>query len=182
MSLPMVIIRVELLPKKEEIHNEMPLLLEGVSPSSRILIDILIFYSKSKACFSLLSFVYLVVRSFNLLILQKMNYLGYLYAIQTKISSYVQEKLFNNWYTACIDYYHNYYYDIWEARSTTIFFSDRSVVGGARFPGNSLPPKDHVMKEWEYVMAAYFLDILNPENPLFQSLTKFSKCMFKRIH
>jgi len=36
----MVIIKAELLPEKEEIQNEMPLLLEQVSPSSRILIDI----------------------------------------------------------------------------------------------------------------------------------------------
>jgi len=31
-------------------------------------------------------------------------------------------------------------------------------------------------------MIAYFLEIPNPENPFFQNLTKFKKCMFKRIH
>jgi len=35
----MVIIKVELLPKKDEIQNEMPVLLEWVSPSNKILID-----------------------------------------------------------------------------------------------------------------------------------------------
>jgi len=59
MSLPMVIIRAKLLPKREEIQNEMPLLLEWVSPSSRILMDILEFHSKSRARFGLLSFAYL---------------------------------------------------------------------------------------------------------------------------
>ena len=48
-----------------------------------------------------------------------------------------------------------------------------------KFPPNSLPPEDHVMKAWEYEMIAYFLEISNPENPFFQSLTKFQKCMFK---
>jgi len=38
------------------------------------------------------------------------------------------------------------------------------------------------MKVWEYGMVACFLKISNPENPFFQSLTKFQKCMFKRIH
>jgi len=38
------------------------------------------------------------------------------------------------------------------------------------------------MKAWEYGMVAYFLDIPNLENPFFQSLTKFQKYMFKRIH
>ena len=38
------------------------------------------------------------------------------------------------------------------------------------------------MKAWEYGMIAYFLEVPNPENLFFQSLTKFQKCMFKRIH
>jgi len=38
------------------------------------------------------------------------------------------------------------------------------------------------MKAWEYGMIAYFLEIPHPEKPFFQSLTKFKKCMFKRIH
>jgi len=83
---------------------------------------------------------------------------------------------------ACIDYYQNYSYSIWGAWSTTIFFSDRSGVGGVRFSVNPLPPKDPVMKVWEYGMVAYFLEIPNQENPFFQSLTKFKKRMFKRIH
>jgi len=31
-------------------------------------------------------------------------------------------------------------------------------------------------------MVAYFLEIPNPKNSFFQSLTKFQKCMLKRIH
>ena len=31
-------------------------------------------------------------------------------------------------------------------------------------------------------MIAYFLEIPNPKNPFFESLTKFQKCIFKRIH
>jgi len=31
-------------------------------------------------------------------------------------------------------------------------------------------------------MVCYFLEIPNPENPFFQSLTKFQKYIFKRIH
>jgi len=38
------------------------------------------------------------------------------------------------------------------------------------------------MKAWEYGMIASFLEIPNPENPFFQSLIKFQKCIFKRIH
>jgi len=49
----MVIIIAELLPKMEEIQNEMPLLLERVSPSTRMLMNILKFHSKSKSRFGL---------------------------------------------------------------------------------------------------------------------------------
>jgi len=98
----MVIIRVELLSKREEIKNEMPLLLERVSPSSRILIDILEFHLKSRSRFDLLSSAYLLAQRLNVLELQR-NYLRCPYDILTKISSYVQEKWFNNWYTGCID-------------------------------------------------------------------------------
>ena len=38
------------------------------------------------------------------------------------------------------------------------------------------------MKVWEFGMVAYFLEIHDPKNPFFQSLTKFQKCMFKTIH
>ena len=47
---PMVIIRAELLLEKEKIHNEIPLLLERVSPSSKVLIDNLEFHIKSRSC------------------------------------------------------------------------------------------------------------------------------------
>ena len=63
----MVIIRAELLPEKEEIQNEMPLLLERVSPSSRILMDILEFHTLSGSRFGLLSSAYLIAQRFNLL-------------------------------------------------------------------------------------------------------------------
>ena len=45
----MVIIKAELLPEKEEIHNEVSLLLEWVSPSSTVFIDNLEFYTKSRS-------------------------------------------------------------------------------------------------------------------------------------
>ena len=83
------------------------------------------------------------------------------------MSSYVQEKQFNTWYAAYIDYYQNYLYDIWEAWSTTIFFPDRPRVGGVRLLTNSLPLEYPIMKVWKYGMVAYFLEIPNPENPLF---------------
>jgi len=63
----MMIIRVELLLKKEELENEMPLLLEQVSPFSRILIDILEFHTKVRSHISLLSSAYLIVQRFSLL-------------------------------------------------------------------------------------------------------------------
>ena len=59
MCLPMVIIKVELLPEREEIQNEMPILLERVSPS-RILMEILEFHSKSISHLGLQSFAYLL--------------------------------------------------------------------------------------------------------------------------
>jgi len=37
------------------------------------------------------------------------------------------------------------------------------------------------MKAWQYRMVAYFLEIPNPGKPFLQSLTKFQKCIFKRI-
>ena len=63
----MVVIQVELLPEKEEIHNEMPLLLERVSPSSKVLIDNLEFHTKSRSRFGLLSSAYLITQRFSLL-------------------------------------------------------------------------------------------------------------------
>ena len=78
----------ELLPEKEEIQNEMQLLPEWASPSSRILMDILKFHTKSRSCFGLLSFAYAMAQRFSLSELQ-MNYLRCPYNIQKKISSYV---------------------------------------------------------------------------------------------
>ena len=141
----MVIIRAELLPKREKIQNEMPLLLERVFPFSRILMDILKFHSKSRSRFGLQSSAYLLAQRLNVLELQ-INYLKCPYDVQAKISSYVQEKWFNTWYAACIDYYQNYFYDIWEAWSTIIFFPDRFGVGGVKIPANTLPPEDPIMK------------------------------------
>jgi len=45
-SLSIVIIRAELLPKNEKIQNKMSLSLTWVSPSSRILMDVLDFHTK----------------------------------------------------------------------------------------------------------------------------------------
>jgi len=112
--MPMVIIIAELLPEKEEIQNEMSLLLERISPSSRILMNILEFHSESISRFGLLSSSYLLVHRLNVLELQ-VNYSKCSDDIQAKISTYVQAKWFNNWYAPYIDYYHNYSYDIWEA-------------------------------------------------------------------
>jgi len=63
----MVIIKAELLLKREEIRNEMSLLLERISPSSIILIDILEFHSKSRSRFGLLSSAYLLAQRLNVL-------------------------------------------------------------------------------------------------------------------
>ena len=87
----MVIIKAELLSENDEIHNEMPLLLERVTPSSKVLIDNLKFHTKSRSRFNLFSSAYLLTQRFSLLELQ-VNYLRYPYDIQEKISSYVQEK------------------------------------------------------------------------------------------
>jgi len=86
----MVIIRAELLPEREEIQNEMPILLERVSPS-RILMEILEFHLKSRSRFGLQSSAYLLAQRLNILELQ-INYLKCPYDVQAKISSYVQEK------------------------------------------------------------------------------------------
>jgi len=107
----MVIIRAGLLSENKEIHNEMSLLLERVTPFSKILIDNLEFDTKSRSRFGLLSSAYLIAQSFFLLELQ-VNYLKCSYDIQEKISSHVLEKWLNELYATCIDYYHNYFYDI----------------------------------------------------------------------
>ena len=61
----------------------MSILLEGVSPSSRILVDILEFHSKNRSRFGLLSSAYLLVQRLNVLELQ-VNYLKCPYDVQTK--------------------------------------------------------------------------------------------------
>ena len=99
----MVTIRAELLSEREKIQNEMPVL-EWISPSSRIVMDILEFHSKSKSHFGLQSSAYLLAQRLNILELQ-INYLKCPCDVQAKISSYVQEKWFNTWYATCIDYY-----------------------------------------------------------------------------
>ena len=86
----MVIIKADLLPEKEEILNEMPLLLERVTPSSKILIDNLEFHTKNRSRFDLLSTTYLIAQRFFLLELQ-ISYIRCLYDIQERISSHVQE-------------------------------------------------------------------------------------------
>jgi len=134
--------------------------------------DILEFHTKSGSRFGLLSSAYLIAQRFNLLELQ-MNYLRCPYDVQAKISAYVQEKWFNDWYAACIDYYNHYSYDIWESWSTTVFFPDRSGVGGVRFPANSIPLDDPIMKAWEYGMVAYLMEIPDPGYPFFSFFTKF---------
>jgi len=65
-----VIIKADLLPEKEEILNEMPLLLEQITPSGKILIDNLEFHTKSISQFGLLSTTYLITQRFFLLELQ----------------------------------------------------------------------------------------------------------------
>ena len=90
----MVIIKVDLLPENEEILNEMPIILERVTPSSKVLIDNLEFHTKSRSCFGLLSTAYLINERFSLLELQ-VNYLKCPYEIQDKISSHVREKWLN---------------------------------------------------------------------------------------
>jgi len=87
----MVIIRAELPPEREKIQNEMLILLEQVTPSSRILLEISEFYSKSRSRFGLQSSAYLLAQRLNILELQ-INYLKCPYDVQAKISSYVQEK------------------------------------------------------------------------------------------
>ena len=79
----MVIIIAKLQLEREKIQNEMPLLLEQVSLSSRILMDILEFHSKSRLHFGLLSSAYLLAQRLNVLELQ-VNYLKCPYDVQNK--------------------------------------------------------------------------------------------------
>ena len=82
----MVIIKSDFLPKKQKIFNEMSFLLERVTASSKVLIDNLEFYTKSRSRFGLLSTAYLIAQRFFLLELE-VNYLQCPYEIQEKISS-----------------------------------------------------------------------------------------------
>ena len=79
----MVIIKANLLPEKEKILNEMPVILERVTPSSKVLIDNLEFHTKSRSRFGLLSTAYLIAQRFSLLELQ-ISYLQCPYDIQEK--------------------------------------------------------------------------------------------------
>ena len=79
------------MPEREKIQNEMSLLLERVSPCSRIFMDILKFHSKSRLLLGLLSSAYLLAQRLNILELQ-VNYLKCPYDVQTKISSSAKEK------------------------------------------------------------------------------------------
>jgi len=84
----MGIIEIDLLAKKEEILNEMPLLLERVTPSRKVLIDNLKFHTKSKSRFGLLPTAYLIAQRFSLIKLQ-ISYFQCPYDIKEKISSHV---------------------------------------------------------------------------------------------
>ena len=126
----------------------MSLLLERVTPS-KFLIDNLKFHTKSRSHFGLLSSVYLITQRFFLLELQ-VNYIRCPYDVQEKINSHVQEKWFNEWYAACIDFYHHYSYDIYESWGATIDFPDKFGVGGVRFLVNSISSDDPIMKAREY--------------------------------
>jgi len=121
-------------------------LLKQISPSGKIPMDSLEFHTKSISHFGLLSSTYLITQIFFLLELQ-INYLRCSYDIQEKIGSYVQEKWFNEWYVTCINYYHIIPMIF---RKTTIYYPDRSGVGGVSFPTNSISPNDQVVKAWEY--------------------------------
>ena len=93
--------------------------------------------------------------------------------LKKKINSNVQEKWFNEWYAACVNYYHNYFYDICKLWSTTIYFLEKSGVDGVSFPLNSISPNDPVMKAWKYEMGVYLMEILDLKYPFFSRLTKF---------
>ena len=64
----------------------------------------------------------------------------------------------------------------------TIFFIDRSRVRCIRLLANSIPLDEPIMKVRGYGMIAYFMKIPNLKYWFFTSITKFQKCMFKRIH
>ena len=69
--------------------------------------------------------------------------------ISQKKSSHVQEKWFNEWYAACINFYNYYSCDILESWGTTVYFSDKFGVGGVSFLANSVSPNDPVIEAWE---------------------------------
>ena len=85
-----------------------------------------------------------------------------------KISSHVQKKWFNEWYADCIDYDHNYSYDIQKFQSTPIYFFDKPGVGDVSFPTNSVSINDPVIKASEYGMVVYFMEIPYPKFPFSQ--------------
>jgi len=102
-----------------------------------------------------------------------MNYPRCPYNVQAKIGSNGEEKWFNDWYASSTNYYYNYFYDIWESNSTTIFFRNKSRVGGVRFRANSIPLDNPIMKVWEYDKVAHLTKIPYPKYPFFSGITKF---------
>jgi len=63
-----------------------------------------------------------------------------------------------------------------------IFVPDRSGFGGARFPTNTTSPYGFIMKVWKYRMVACLIEIPDPKYSFFSRLTKFQRCMFRKIH
>ena len=92
------------------------------------------------------------------------------------------KKWFNEWYTSYIDFYHHYSYDIWVTWRGTIYFPDKSGVGGVGFSGNSLSPNNPDFKGWVSETVFYFTEILDPKFPFLSTSTKFQRYIFKRIY
>jgi len=81
-----------------------------------------------------------------------------------------------------MNYYHNYFYDIWESWSSTIFLPGRSGVGSVRFPVNLISLDDPILNTWQCGIVAYFMEVPDPKLTFFSRLTKFQQFMFKRIN
>ena len=63
-----------------------------------------------------------------------------------------------------------------------VFSLTRSVVDRIRFLINSIPLDFRIMKARKFQIVTHLIEILDPKYPFFWGLTKFQKCMFKRIH
>jgi len=61
--------------------------------------------------------------------------------------------------------------------STVIFFPDRLGVGGVRFPTNSIPLDDRIIKAWEYGLVAYLMKIPDPMYLFFSRLSFNNVCL-----